>query len=396
MGDHRLCAAAILAAAIALAPPLAALGREDAPGDPGGSEQGVSSELLREIEEAARLEREYRAEREAAAAREQAAREAARVEKARQKRERERASEQIYQAEIAEQQRIQADLLWAATGRGKPRSPEQRTVITGPAPLPTEELDVRIAAAAPVDRELPVEIFDLSKARIAPGVWGNREPLEVSKQVLDADGDGKPELVRYVDVASQRMLRQEEDRNYDGITDAWSEYASGGIVARVLDSNDDGNPDVWERYRDGRLSTREVDRDDDGVRDVFYRYRGDSLREERHDADNDGIVDLVITYEQRLRVRAEEDVDRNGRMDTWTSYVAREGAEQVSSIERDRQDRGFADTFEFFGSAAGRAVLLRREEDINGDGEIDVVSFYVDGKLRKRQISDDRLAAEER
>ena len=36
----------------------------------------------------------------------------------------------------------------------------------------------------------------------------------------------------------------------------------------------------------------------------------------------------------------------------------------------------------------GRSLLLRREEDVNGDGEIDVVSFYVAGKLRRRQVRD--------
>ena len=44
------------------------------------------------------------------------------------------------------------------------------------------------------------------------------------------------------------MIRQIEDRNYDGVQDTWSDLEWGAVVARVLDSNDDGNPDTWETY----------------------------------------------------------------------------------------------------------------------------------------------------
>ena len=75
-------------------------------------------------------------------------------------------------------------------------------------------------------------------------------------------------------------------------------------------------------------------------------------------------------------------------MDAWTIYLVQSGVEAVARIERDRSGRGFADTFETFVQRDGKALILRREEDINGDGEIDVVSFYKDGKLRRRQIRD--------
>jgi hypothetical protein len=87
-------------------------------------------------------------------------------------------------------------------------------------------------------------------------------------------------------------------------------------------------------------------------------------------------------------VRAEEDVDRDGRMDVWTRYDIEAGRERVVRIERDTRGRGFADTFEIFEPRDDESVLVRREEDLNGDGEIDVVSFYAGGKLRRRQIRD--------
>ncbi|MGH0037852.1 MAG: hypothetical protein ACQGVK_22715 [Myxococcota bacterium] len=286
------------------------------------------------------------------------------------------------QDELARQQRMLSSL-----SRGETAG---ETDLDDADALPELDLrdraDPRVAPAAPQDRPLPVAIFETRDVEIRRGTWGNRSSLKLEMRVLDADGDGHPELVRYVDRKTGRMVRQEEDRNYDGVTDAWSDYRDGVIEARALDSNDDGNPDTWERYADGRMTSFEVDRDDDGVRDAFYRYEGGSLVEERHDADNDGQIDLRVTYVDRVRVRSEEDRDRDGRMDTWRSYQRIDGEEVVVRIERDERGRGYADTFETFEVRDGRAVLARREEDIDGDGEIDVTSFYRDGKLVRREI----------
>jgi len=249
--------------------------------------------------------------------------------------------------------------------------------------------DPRVASRAPPARELPLDIFDRSDTVIPPGTWQNRESLRVSRLVLDADGDGKPELVRFVDRTSGELVREEADRNYDGVVDAWKNYQGGRLIGRILDENDDGNPDVFETYRAELLVVRELDRDDDGVRDVVYRYRGEALFEEAHDANNDGIVDLLIVYADRRRVRAEEDVDRDGRIDMWTRY-ADEG-EAIARIEHDRAGRGFADTFEYFRNEGGKALLVRREQDIDGDGAVDLVSFYAEGRLRRRQIADSGL-----
>ncbi|MDG2334716.1 MAG: hypothetical protein P8Q97_10870 [Myxococcota bacterium] len=259
-------------------------------------------------------------------------------------------------------------------------------------PLPLEgrgwDHDPRVAAAAPELRELPTDIFDTSREVVPPETWQNREPVRVIRLELDADGDSKPELIRFLDAVTRELLREEADRNYDGVLDAWTMYRDQSPSSRVLDENDDGNPDVFESYRDGVLVVRELDRDDDGVRDVFYRYRGDSLAEESHDANNDGAVDLVIHYAKRQRVRAEEDVDRDGRMDLWTRYAGGSSGEEVVQIEHDQAGRGFADTFEYFAKQGGKTLLVRREHDIDGDGQVDVVSFYIEGRLSRRQIAD--------
>jgi hypothetical protein len=265
---------------------------------------------------------------------------------------------------------------------------------SGPVPTSTDletQANSRIAPPAPGDRQYPPDIFDSEKVTVPAGQWGNRRKLELIALVLDADADGKPELVRYVAPESKLLVRQEEDSNYDGVTDAWSDYEWGAVVARVLDSNDDGNPDVWERYENGFMTSKEVDRDDDGVRDAFHVYKGRSLVLEKHDVNNDGRIDRIIYFENRRRVRSEDDLDTDGRMDTWTTFTVVDGVELVSRIERDSKGRGSADTFEFFEPRDGKAVIRRRDQDIDGDGRIDIVSYFRNGKLVRRQISDPDL-----
>jgi len=289
---------------------------------------------------------------------------------------------------LAEAQALQDELTQEHRKRGLHE--ESRGLAAAPLPLDNQawDHDPTIAAEAPSPRELPLDIFDATREVVPPETWQNREPLRVTRMVLDADGDSKPELIRFIDTVTQELLREEADRNYDGVLDAWTMYRDGSPLSRVLDENDDGNPDVFESYRNGLLMVRELDRDDDGVRDVLYRYRGDSLAEENHDANNDGVVDLVILYEKRQRVRAEEDVDRDGRMDLWTRYARGSSGEEIVQIEHDRAGRGFADTFEYFAKEGGKTLLVRRERDIDGDGQVDVVSFYVGGRLSRRQIAD--------
>lgn len=255
-----------------------------------------------------------------------------------------------------------------------------------------EETDPRAAPSAPKDREVPEALFTETKVTIPKGAWGDNPKLEVIKKTLDADRDGKPEEIRYCDLATGQILRKEEDRNYDGTIDAWTTYDKGLVVARELDENGDGKPDVWEKYANGRMTHREVDRKGDGKPDAFYEFQGDSLVEERHDTQHNGKIDLAIYYQNRKRVRSEEDQNHDGRMDTWTYYtVADGGSEVVTRIERDTKGKGKPDTFETFAQQSGKTVLVKREEDTNGDGKIDITSYYENGKLVRREVTDPAL-----
>jgi len=248
-------------------------------------------------------------------------------------------------------------------------------------------LDPRAAPRTPQPRELPVAIFDEARRSIPAGTWGNARRLEVIARTLDADGDGRPELIRYVDPESQVLIREEADRDYDGVRDAFSDFEWGEVVRRAVDDDDDGILDGWERYANGRMTSREIDRNGDGVRDGFFEYAGDDLVAERYDSDDDGRIDREVRYRDRHRVLATEDSDHDGRVDVWFHYGLVGDDEVIVRIERDKQGRGRPDVFELFSATDGHAVLLRRDEDVDGDGEIDIVSSYRDGRLVRRELA---------
>lgn len=264
------------------------------------------------------------------------------------------------------------------------------SLITGQALA--ERANPRVAPDAPKDRELPLSVFELEPVTILAGSWDNPEPIDVTRGVLDADRDGKPEQIRFFEPDSMVLLRKEQDSNYDGAIDTWNTYANGELAARVRDTDDDGNPDVWEDFANGRMTSRTIDRDRDGVADAFYLYAGEILVEERHDANNDGIVDRRIQYENLFRVLAEEDRDRDGAMDVWTYYGIAHGKEAVVRIERASKGSGPPDVVEIYDISSGKSLLTRREEDRDGDGSVDVTSHYENGKLVQREIANPELA----
>ena len=59
----------------------------------------------------------------------------------------------------------------------------------------------------------------------------------------------------------------------------------------------------------------------------------------------------------------------------------------VSRIERDESGRGIPTVFEVYAVVDGRAVLVRRDEDVNGDGKIDDTLSYEGGEPARREVS---------
>ncbi len=283
--------------------------------------------------------------------------------------------EQTEEARVAELERA---LEAERTREEQPRD-AGADVSARPPAEPGSESDVLVAPAAPPLPDLDPALL-MSETTVVPaGSWDNAEDLTVVRRSLDRDGNGRPEEIRYYDVATNALLRREEDRDLDGNTDAWSRYENGEIVERVLDTNADGRPDEWETYVNGRLTVREVDGDHDGKKDAYYRYRYDSLVEVRRDTDGDGEIDHVEIFEHRLRVQTIDDTNRDGRMDTWTTYTVVAGQEVAVRIERDPKGIGKPTVFETYRATPGPPVLVKREEDVDGDGKIDQTRQYEPG-----------------
>jgi hypothetical protein len=251
--------------------------------------------------------------------------------------------------------------------------------------------DPRLAPSAPGERNLPAAIFEEDTRKVPKGTWGNEREAVAKRLSLDADRDGNPELVRYVDPKTGVLLYKEEDRDYDGRMDAWTRYEGSRPVSIERDNDADGKVDEWQRFGpDGRMLAREVDRDGNGQKDAFYDFAGGSLVSERHLGDS-GQVERSVFYEARRLARAEEDLDRDGTIDTWTYFQTAGDKEVVARVEKDTAKRGKPDVVEIYAQQGDKTMLTKREEDKNGDGKPDVVSIYENGKLKERQINDPDL-----
>ena len=298
------------------------------------------------------------------------------------------------QREVARAAEIENEIAGELERQEQIESTEQAPTAPAHAPPPTPEDPARLAAAAaPVDRELPKELFAETTVTIAKGEWGNANELEVLRRALDADRNGSPEEIRYVDPRTGMLLRVEQDQDFDGAMDTWKTYSAGALSVLVRDESGDGRADLWERYQDGRLVQLAADGDRDGVRDLFLRYQGADLVERLEDANDDGAIDRIVSYQGRHRVKSDEDQNHNGKLDTWTTFAVVDGVEVVTRIARDSRDEGRPDVFETYETHNGETRLVRREEDPNRDGKVDVVSVYDErGRLVQRAISDDALA----
>jgi antitoxin component YwqK of YwqJK toxin-antitoxin module len=245
-----------------------------------------------------------------------------------------------------------------------------------------EPADPLAAPAAPAERKLPDSIFDRSERK------EGRKALLL--KTLDADRDGRPEIEIAYDQKSGTQLWRKEDTDYDGAFDVENSYDERGQVqSRSEDANRDGKPDRWTTYQEGVAASAEVDRDGDGVRDGFYTYRNGWRALEEHDTNNDGKIDRRVEYADHRRSLEIEDRDLDGKLETHTFYGP---GDLPIRAEIDRDGNGTPEVWEFYeGNAATQVALARKEEDVNGDGKVDVTSIYKNGKLVRKEVNDPSL-----
>ncbi len=108
-------------------------------------------------------------------------------------------------------------------------------------------------------------------------------------QLFDLNRDGKIDLVKHYEKG--KLVREEKDTDYDGITDSvveydpltgavkkksqadkhtniWTYYVKNEIYRKEVDRNFDGKPDMWVYYRKGKIYRTEIDKNFDGKKIV--------------------------------------------------------------------------------------------------------------------------------
>ena len=127
---------------------------------------------------------------------------------------------------------------------------------------------------------------------------------------------------------------------------------------------------------------REEDLTQDGRADRWIAYAGSHRAEIWEAGRNAGRPDVRLVFSQQGRrlARIEIDRDGNGRPEQVLHY----SGDRLTTEARDTSGNGVLDTFDRL-DAEGRVVL--REEDTNGDGEIDVRSVYEAGRLVRRELT---------
>lgn len=209
--------------------------------------------------------------------------------------------------------------------------------------------DELLAALAVLDEDLappPAATLEaLHRAEVTaedafgPRLARQRAGGEIELRVAYAP-DGS-ELARYyVPSSGGAPLVREEDTDGDSQPDRWIAYR-GGARSEIFEASPGRPPGLHFVFADGGapLLSVEVDAGGDGRPDRVFRYEAGRLRAEELDSDGDG------------------QLDRFDRFD-----------------------------------AAG--LVAERQEDLDGDGAIDVRSIYESGRLLRRVFSNERLAPE--
>jgi hypothetical protein len=205
----------------------------------------------------------------------------------------------------------------------------------------------------------------------------------LARKERDVDGDGKPDILRYYDETG-KLIRQEEDSRLDGRLDTWTFYDEGRLVRKESDTNADGQVDLWAFY-DGAdtLLRTEADTDHNQHRDRVTLYeQGEIVEEQRYSPGLD-LPRLIVTYANGQRRHTQEDTDGDGRMDRVTEYDA---AGHVTKVSRNLAAAGTFALVATYQPKTGE--VLHEEEDLNGDGSIDVISHYEKGRLVRREFFD--------
>jgi len=140
--------------------------------------------------------------------------------------------------------------------------------------------------------------------------------------------------------------------------------AGSGSSSDAIDANGDGKPEIVRSLKGSVEMCRTVDLNFDGQvdRTVFYDGQGKERRVES-DFDRDGLVDEIATYEAGLITLKSRVTTPDGKLDTWEFFD--KGV--LSRTERDENGDGIIDQWWEYPSRGCPLIHV----DENGDGRPD-------------------------
>jgi len=136
---------------------------------------------------------------------------------------------------------------------------------------------------------------------------------------LSAGCEGRDRVRPIYDPAGA-IRRVDYDNDGDGGIDMRSYLEDGRPMRIEIDGNDDGIVDRWEYYTaDGQLDRLGTSSESDGVEDTWVRQRGTQL-EVDVSTHRDGVADRHEFHDSGIVVRAEQDTNGDGLIDQWQRF----------------------------------------------------------------------------
>lgn len=121
--------------------------------------------------------------------------------------------------------------------------------------------------------------------------------------------------------AAGTIRRLDYDTNRDGQTDMRAYLENGRTVRIEADGNGDGVVDRWEYYTpDGQLERLGTSSESDGVEDTWVVETGSRMRVDVATR-RDGVADRHELHDGGVLVRAEQDTNGDGLLDQWQRFT---------------------------------------------------------------------------
>lgn len=202
-------------------------------------------------------------------------------------------------------------------------------------------------------------------------------------QVLDANGDGKPDIRRVFDKNNHELCRT-TDLNHDGSPDLFEYFdASGQVRRREADYDGSGVVDAIEYYQGGKLVRREFDTTGQhriDTWDYFDPASGKRTRRER-DTTNDGRVDQWWTWNGD-QVTIAFDRNNDGKPDPSDTLVLGADMTAVSPAGSSAGGPSSAPASGDAGPAASTASMMSAPNLLDAGG----ATILTDGGLTRKEM----------